>query len=632
MGYKNAMKNLLESFIRESLRGLLDDMASKTQAPLGLWIYDPDGHLHHIESNIAQGPNFCKEINKSLLEIGNNKLCSDYDKDNIEQYFRIINSSGSFKGNTMEELECHLGLSRLLFPIISKDTVIGFLVVKKYLKHVEEIREIKEKFNIFVSSFKGRLDAEKVVSDFDNLKDLTLNQKSVNNLKKDIFQEIDYFSTSLKSYFIEPHYLRNLLFLDEIDNYFPDVISNYGTLWKTVNDCLQVILKKINIGNSVVYLSDYKSREYMYLKVSTDTMFLKNKKDPFIFSSNEEYMWILKRKGGVMLPRTNFYPGHWIDKDITKKLINSESAVIYPYMIFDGRLLVLGFGFKNTYYLTPPEIALLKECSYRLLRNINKSLSQIETRHLMEETGHLLRRSWSKIDFGTNTLLEHGLEILDTDSRGMKRKKEISKPAIISGLFRLDLIIRNFKAFEDLRQAKIDLKSDEDSKALTMIDVIETLQNIMNKFEHEMKKDGKIFKYDSKIKNWYIKTHKDLFELMLLNLFDNAEKFGNSNTFINVRVRKGKNANYINITNLGTGFNPGEEKLIFKKNYQSVHSSDKRKRTGTGIGLSYCKEFFDLFFPNKKGTLRITSQSLTNHEDDKKAIHVIRTLISLPSK
>ena len=80
---------------------------------------------------------------------------------------------------------------------------------------------------------------------------------------------------------------------------------------------------------------------------------------------------------------------------------------------------------------------------------------------------------------------------------------------------------------------------------------------------------------------------RQLLEMALSQLLDNAAKYGGFGSAINVDIREQQTETVISIRNEGSFIPPGETERIFTRFYRSPGS--ERKASGTGIGLSVVK-------------------------------------------
>ena len=91
----------------------------------------------------------------------------------------------------------------------------------------------------------------------------------------------------------------------------------------------------------------------------------------------------------------------------------------------------------------------------------------------------------------------------------------------------------------------------------------------------------------SKMQRGTVWADRQLLEMALFQLLDNAAKYGNPDSSITIDVQEEQAETLISIRNEGSFIPPDEREKIFKRFYRSPGSD--RKASGTGIGLSVVK-------------------------------------------
>lgn len=79
---------------------------------------------------------------------------------------------------------------------------------------------------------------------------------------------------------------------------------------------------------------------------------------------------------------------------------------------------------------------------------------------------------------------------------------------------------------------------------------------------------------------------------VLINLVDNAIKYGDSHTSICISGSRKKDSVLLAVRNQGKGLNPEEQKLIFEPFYR-VDKAYSREQGSSGLGLSICKKIME---------------------------------------
>jgi two-component system sensor histidine kinase KdpD len=115
----------------------------------------------------------------------------------------------------------------------------------------------------------------------------------------------------------------------------------------------------------------------------------------------------------------------------------------------------------------------------------------------------------------------------------------------------------------------------------------------------------------------FVSVDPQLFHHCLINLIENAAKYGSSEAPITVTARRNSQEVVLSVLDEGPGFPPGDEERIFET-FTRIEGSDRKG--GTGLGLAIVKGFaeamgigvramnrhdrsgarFDLHFPEAK--------------------------------
>ncbi|MGL5346689.1 MAG: sensor histidine kinase [Peptostreptococcaceae bacterium] len=99
--------------------------------------------------------------------------------------------------------------------------------------------------------------------------------------------------------------------------------------------------------------------------------------------------------------------------------------------------------------------------------------------------------------------------------------------------------------------------------------------------------------FDTDIEELYIKLDLDMLERIVLNLLSNAIKFSNKNSTVTVKIISDKEWVGIKVIDNGIGIDPEIQPIIFDRFVQG-DKSIRRKKEGSGIGLSLVKSFVEL--------------------------------------
>lgn len=88
--------------------------------------------------------------------------------------------------------------------------------------------------------------------------------------------------------------------------------------------------------------------------------------------------------------------------------------------------------------------------------------------------------------------------------------------------------------------------------------------------------------------------HKDLLRQVFMNLFDNAVKYSDSDTAVNVipRLQKKTGVLLVEVESVGIGFDADERARIFERGYRGAEARG-RAASGAGIGLYICRRILE---------------------------------------
>jgi signal transduction histidine kinase len=209
------------------------------------------------------------------------------------------------------------------------------------------------------------------------------------------------------------------------------------------------------------------------------------------------------------------------------------------------------------------------------------------TNELAKANQDLLKLDTLKSDFLTNmshelrtplTAAKGGIDYL---ARTLKEKNDLKYIKIVDkNLSRLTWLINDLFDFTKLEAGKIDWEFEKEDISQLVKEVIEILSPIA------IKKDVSI-----KFSNpGSISAVIDLerIEQVLVNILDNAIKFSENNTKIEISLLKEQDSIVISIKNYGPGISEKHLENIFEKFYTGEKRL-KQKKKGTGLGLAISK-------------------------------------------
>lgn len=124
-------------------------------------------------------------------------------------------------------------------------------------------------------------------------------------------------------------------------------------------------------------------------------------------------------------------------------------------------------------------------------------------------------------------------------------------------------------------------------------DIIKVIEDMtMSVVSYAKTKDIEII-FDTDIEELDVKCDLDMLERIVLNLLSNAIKFSNKESYIFVKIVTDENWVKIKVKDSGIGIDPEIQTKIFDRFVQG-DKSIRRKKEGSGIGLSLVKMFVEL--------------------------------------
>jgi len=158
---------------------------------------------------------------------------------------------------------------------------------------------------------------------------------------------------------------------------------------------------------------------------------------------------------------------------------------------------------------------------------------------------------------------------------------------------RLTIILDNAKNLLKLVQDVLDINKMETGImkfSMKETDLLKIVKDVYESFKPTVEAKKLKFILDISDTQGPIKIKGDPNRLnqVFFNLIDNAVKFTDKGA-ITVQVKEGKETVTVNIKDTGIGIAKSYMPKMFTKFFQ-VDGSDKRKESGTGLGLTICKE------------------------------------------
>lgn len=127
---------------------------------------------------------------------------------------------------------------------------------------------------------------------------------------------------------------------------------------------------------------------------------------------------------------------------------------------------------------------------------------------------------------------------------------------------------------------------------LERFDLHNTLKETIETFEPQCEKKHLSIDLLLDGKELYVKADQSKIQRVIQNLVDNAIKFSNTNSVIEIHTVKKHHKVFVSVKDHGIGITKEEASKIWDRFYKSDRSRGKDK-TGTGLGLSITKEIIE---------------------------------------
>jgi len=215
----------------------------------------------------------------------------------------------------------------------------------------------------------------------------------------------------------------------------------------------------------------------------------------------------------------------------------------------------------------------------------------------------------AKLRFFTNISHEFRtpLTLIINPATDLVKNKKLHLPKVASNKLkvihknanRLSRLIEELMDFRKLQLNKVQVRPEE-------INIVQTLQDIMDYFIEESKKRQISLKFNTMLDELRAWVDPNMFEKIIFNILSNSFKVtpddgkivvGLRMKLSNKSINEGQNQNFrhfeVSIEDTGPGIDQKEYKRIFKRFYQ-VASLNKSYYGSTGIGLEMVKGYMNL--------------------------------------
>jgi len=242
---------------------------------------------------------------------------------------------------------------------------------------------------------------------------------------------------------------------------------------------------------------------------------------------------------------------------------------------------------------TNDEIAQLGEAfnlTTTALSKLNKEHKEIDNAktEFLSITSHELRSPM--------TPMKAQLQMLKEGYFGKLNKKQLESLAIIvRNADRLDNIIVDFLEISRIEAARLKFNFSETDLTQTVIDTTKFMQAYANEKDIEL-----VTNLD---KLPIIEVDADRVSQVLRNLINNAIKFSNEKSRIEISTELKSNYIIFSVRDYGCGLTPENQIRVFEPFYQA-EDANRRRHGGTGLGLAICRGIIE----SQKGKIWVESK------------------------
>lgn len=399
---------------------------------------------------------------------------------------------------------------------------------------------------------------------------------------------------------INQKHFDSLIFLERFEDLELEMELTELDIWKKVGEILSKLADPMQFKTATIFFSENSDYQKFIPVCSYPAQDIYS--GELSFSSNDEIVFLRSHHEGICLP-TKDGTMSWLNSH-EQELFGQPNVFLYGGGIFKRDMLMIGFGVSESISVSNTHQKLLGIVAFRIIKTVSYLLSRIEAEKILAETGHYLGRIYGQIKSGISIFKKFGMTSNEDDSDEIRQIIVAAHNSVTSGLWKLDLTIRNHSYFYK-RPRSASYNGIDKYKHHNVIDLISLLKEFLDIYEIELARDKKQLRFEFRTESANISAPEPPVKALFWNLIDNAIKFSYNDTYIDIVVDKKDDLYEIKISNLGIGFKVDEEQTIFLPFYKSAFKDADRAISGIGLGLSICKRIMTQWFP--KGSLRIKS-------------------------
>jgi two-component system phosphate regulon sensor histidine kinase PhoR len=153
----------------------------------------------------------------------------------------------------------------------------------------------------------------------------------------------------------------------------------------------------------------------------------------------------------------------------------------------------------------------------------------------------------------------------------------------------LELILRESERLSALIENVLDFSALERGKQTFQMrdgDVVEVANRALETFRYRFEREGVEVRFEPPADLPRIRFDEQALILAIMNLLDNAAKYGGTNGPIELLIERGRRHLYLRVRDHGPGIPTSEHRRVFERFYRVRRDTETR---GSGIGLSLVK-------------------------------------------
>lgn len=613
------LDKLLHDFSAEILMEVQNFICRKYRMPSSFWgvrgskvepQYSRFSHLYY--------PSFCLQLHQFAKE----KSPSECEIHDTILFSNLASNPRTNLANKYLILKCRFGLDRLVFPIHINTKLLGFLVLGKFSIKGRNggkfITECLAKEMIETDSF---LLEEKISDNKEHYFDLlnreikkipTLHRRNIKKITNEVYSMLPLVESIHSHATKEAPICNAISTFEHIEKQFLTPINSITKLHEVLNSTLSELLDKFKAESIAVFTAkgntSLQFENILTVPINTapaNSIFNLNSSKSFDLLSSQSFTLIptespslnwLNDEICTFSMTTPPYLSSWEDQDYQNKS-GSQKAILFAKELVGHLRYIIILYIKDDYDPLSLHHELTSVAIERIISNVNKGLYSLNIDEVMTELGHMLQRSTNSVDSGITYILQH---VKSNTNYQLQQNvwTETSEQEIEDGITKLSLIARNYKLFRRIKNT--EYSPDIEDSHVNILDVFEF---ITNRYSYASEVHQKTIIYNILPQDraaFALKLHKESFETIFFNAFDNAFKFSPNGHNIYIDISIQNDCFLISITNTNNKTNHFDITKVWDTFYKGQTGLKGTKIEGSGLGLGLTKRLFELYFKSGK--------------------------------